>query len=318
MMNYFDALLSDIIGKATKVLNADLSILFLYDSKTDELWASAIQDDEVTEIRIPSDKGLAGSAFKSGEAINIADAYKDPGFEKQIGIKSDYHIHSALYMPVIDKQGKTIGVIEVFNKNTGEPFAKQDENILRKFSKEVADVIDKHDKWISFIPGLCLVAGVMLLTSLLHSLLPGSLEKVIGDVLIAIFLGLLINNLFIIPIGMIPGIRFALRHMLRLAVILLGCRLAFTQLIAIGGKAVIMVTILILAALTVAHILGRIAKIPVKLATLIGIGTAVCGNTAIAAIAPVIKAKDDDFSFAVATNTWDFRMYFLVPGSVHR
>ena len=150
MMNYFDALLSDIIGKATKVLNADLSILFLYDSKTDELWASAIQDDEVTEIRIPSDKGLAGSAFKSGEAINIADAYKDPGFEKQIGIKSDYRIHSALYLPVIDKQGKTIGVIEVFNKNTGEPFAKQDENILRKFSKEIADVIDKHDKWISF------------------------------------------------------------------------------------------------------------------------------------------------------------------------
>ncbi|MCP4114230.1 MAG: putative sulfate exporter family transporter [Desulfobacteraceae bacterium] len=141
------------------------------------------------------------------------------------------------------------------------------------------------------------------MTSLLHALLPGASKKVISDVLIALSLGLLINNFFIIPIRMIPGIRFALRQMLRLAVILLGCRIAFTQLIAIGGKAVIMVTVLILVALVTSYLLGRIAKIPPKLAILIGVGTAVCGNTAIAAIAPVIHAQEEEFSFAIATNT---------------
>jgi uncharacterized integral membrane protein (TIGR00698 family) len=56
-------------------------------------------------------------------------------------------------------------------------------------------------------------------------------------------------------------------------------------------------------ALTAAHLLGRAAGIPGRLATLIGVGTAVCGNSAIAATAPVIRAHDDEVSFAIATNT---------------
>jgi uncharacterized integral membrane protein (TIGR00698 family) len=56
-------------------------------------------------------------------------------------------------------------------------------------------------------------------------------------------------------------------------------------------------------ALATAHLLGRLAGVPGRLATLIGVGTAVCGNSAIVATAPVIGAKDDEVSFAVATNT---------------
>jgi uncharacterized integral membrane protein (TIGR00698 family) len=56
-------------------------------------------------------------------------------------------------------------------------------------------------------------------------------------------------------------------------------------------------------ALLAAHLLGRIARVPPRLATLIGVGTAVCGNSAIVATAPVIGAHDDEVSFAIATNT---------------
>jgi uncharacterized integral membrane protein (TIGR00698 family) len=73
--------------------------------------------------------------------------------------------------------------------------------------------------------------------------------------------------------------------------------------VAIGGKAVVMIVVLMSLALLVAHTLGRLAGVPGRLATLIGVGTAVCGNTAITATAPVIHARDEEVSFAVATNT---------------
>jgi uncharacterized integral membrane protein (TIGR00698 family) len=64
-----------------------------------------------------------------------------------------------------------------------------------------------------------------------------------------------------------------------------------------------MVVVLMTIALLAAHALGRLARVPPRLATLIGVGTAVCGNSAIVAAAPVIGAHDDEVSFAVATNT---------------
>jgi uncharacterized integral membrane protein (TIGR00698 family) len=67
-------------------------------------------------------------------------------------------------------------------------------------------------------------------------------------------------------------------------------------------------------ALLVAHSLGRLAGVPGRLATLIGVGTAVCGNTAITATAPVIHAQDEEVSFAIATNTlFGTAAVFLYP-----
>ncbi len=273
-MGYLNALLSDIAKKSTRILKANLSITIRYDDAKEELRTPGKQDDE-----------------------------KAPEYDSKIELGPDPSVRSSLYMPVTTRKGKELGTIEVFNKKSGEPFTEEDKNVLEKLSREIGGVIDTSNRWSSCIPGLCLVGGIILFSTLIHGLLPGDSKKVIGDVLIALLLGLLINNCFIIPIKMIPGIRFALRQMLRLAVVLLGCRLAFTQLIAVGGKAVIMVTILISVALAVSYFLGRIAKIPPKLAILLGVGTAVCGNTAIAAIAPVIDAKGNDFTFAIATNT---------------
>jgi uncharacterized membrane protein YadS len=101
---------------------------------------------------------------------------------------------------------------------------------------------------------------------------------------------------------------------LRTAIVLLGATFSFAQVVAIGGKALLMVVALMLLALAVAHTLGRLMGTPGRLATLIGVGTAVCGNTAIVATAPVIGARDDEVSFAIATNTLFGTMaVFLYP-----
>src|SRR5207253_10079424 len=107
---------------------------------------------------------------------------------------------------------------------------------------------------------------------------------------------------------------FSFHSLLRVAIVLLGAQFSFAQVVAIGGKAVLMILILMSLALLVAHGLGRLAGVPGRLATLIGVGTAVCGNTAITATAPVIHARDEEVSFAVATNTlFGTAAVFLYP-----
>ena len=124
-----------------------------------------------------------------------------------------------------------------------------------------------------------------------------------GEVIIAVLLGLLVGNLTPLPDTLAPGIKFSFRTILPAAIVLLGARFSFQQVVAIGGRAIIVIAILMTLALLVAHGLGRLLGVPGKLATLIGIGTAICGNSAISATAPVIKARDEDVSFAIATNT---------------
>ena len=100
-----------------------------------------------------------------------------------------------------------------------------------------------------------------------------------------------------------PDIKFALQRVLRLGIILLGLRLSLQAVAKIGLSALVLVLVCISVALTLAYLAGRFFKIPARLALLIGVGTAICGNSAIIATAPVIEAKDEDVSFAVATIT---------------
>lgn len=124
-----------------------------------------------------------------------------------------------------------------------------------------------------------------------------------GEVIVAVLLGLVVGNVFRVPKIAQPGIRFAFQTLLRAAIVLLGATFSLRAALAIGGRALVMVVALMTLALLAAHLLGRLLAVPGRLATLIGVGCAVCGNTAISAVAPVIGARDEETSFAIATNT---------------
>ncbi|HYQ95810.1 MAG TPA: putative sulfate exporter family transporter, partial [Candidatus Eisenbacteria bacterium] len=156
---------------------------------------------------------------------------------------------------------------------------------------------------VPHVPGLLLAVACGIAARLLHGLLPPKPAAVLGEVVIAVLLGLVVGNAIVLPPPFAPGIRFSFHSLLRVAIVILGAQFSFIQVVSIGGKAVIMIVILMTLALTVAHALSRLAGVPDRLATLIGVGTAVCGNTAITATAPVIRAQDEEVSFAVATNT---------------
>lgn len=153
------------------------------------------------------------------------------------------------------------------------------------------------------LPGLIITVACAIVARLLHGILPAKGGAIVGEVVIAVLLGLVIGNVLTLPAALAPGIRFSFHSLLRVAIVVLGAQFSFMQVVAIGGKAVLMIVILMCLALLVAHSLGRLAGVPGRLATLIGVGTAVCGNTAITATAPVIHAQDEEVSFAIATNT---------------
>jgi len=131
------SMLSKVMSEATRMLKADRSSLFLNDPKTEELWLQVGEGLDATQIRFPNHLGIAGTVFTSGETINIPHAYADlrfnPAFDKQTG----YFTRSILCVPVVNKDGKTIGVTQILNKRGG-PFNEEDEQRLKAFTAQIS------------------------------------------------------------------------------------------------------------------------------------------------------------------------------------
>jgi len=134
-------MLLQIAQKAAEVMEADRCTLFLYDPKTNELWSRVALGMEGKVIRIPSGAGMAGYCFKTGETVNLEDAYKDPRFNREVDGQTGYHTRSLLCMPVYNRSGGTLGVIQLLNKREGV-FANEDEAFLRTFGTHASVFIE--------------------------------------------------------------------------------------------------------------------------------------------------------------------------------
>ncbi|MDA1133189.1 MAG: GAF domain-containing protein, partial [Proteobacteria bacterium] len=134
-------LLQKVMAEATNMLKAERSTLFINDEKTNELFSRVAQGDSIGEIRLPNHLGIAGAVFTSGNAVNIPHAYADlrfnPAFDKQTG----YFTRNMLCVPVVNKNGKSIGVTQVLNKRGG-PFTDEDEQRLKAFTAQVSIALE--------------------------------------------------------------------------------------------------------------------------------------------------------------------------------
>ncbi len=136
-----DQLLQRVMTEATRILGAERSTLFLHDDSTGELFSRIAMGAKVDEIRFPNHAGIAGAVFTTGKTVNIPHAYADlrfnPSFDKQTG----FFTRSILCTPVINKQGKIIGVTQVLNKSGGA-FSQEDESRLKAFTAQVAIALE--------------------------------------------------------------------------------------------------------------------------------------------------------------------------------
>ncbi len=125
-----DALLRVIAEETKNAIQADRCTVFLWDKDTDELWSKvALGLDSSQEIRFPADKGLAGYVVKTGESLNIVDAYNDSRFNPEVDTKTGYRTKTILCMPIMNNNREIIGAFQVINKIDGV-FTKNDEDLL--------------------------------------------------------------------------------------------------------------------------------------------------------------------------------------------
>jgi len=129
---------------------------------------------------------------------------------------------------------------------------------------------------------------------------------IIGGPVIAIVAGMLIANVF--PgvmdsqkINLQDGVRFTSKKLLQYSIILLGFEMNLFNVVKVGSQSLLIMLFTLTAAFLVAFFVGRLLKLPGDTTTLIGVGTSICGGSAIAATAPVIRAKDEDVTQAIST-----------------
>jgi adenylate cyclase len=134
-------LLRRVMSEATRMLKADRSTLFLHNEKTKELWSEIGEGLNAVEIRLPDHVGIAGAVFQARKTINIPYAYADLRFSPAFDKKTGYFTRSILCVPVINKNGKCIGVTQSLNK-AGGPFTAEDEARLKAFTAQVSIALE--------------------------------------------------------------------------------------------------------------------------------------------------------------------------------
>jgi uncharacterized integral membrane protein (TIGR00698 family) len=144
--------------------------------------------------------------------------------------------------------------------------------------------------------------GILLAILLaLGASLLGKYFPIIGGPVFGIILGMILGNLFTKPEGTVAGLKFTSKTILQWAIIALGGGLSLTQVYKVGMSSLSVMVFTLSAAFITAYLLGRLMHIPGKLTSLIGMGTAICGGSAIAAIAPIIEAEDQEIAYAIST-----------------
>ena len=153
------------------------------------------------------------------------------------------------------------------------------------------------------LPGL-LLAGAVGLTAHLAASLAFPYALAVGfEVPMAMLLGLIVVNVGGVADWAMPGVKLAVKYVLGVGIVLLGLRLNLAAIAAIGSQAIWLVLAAMAAACGFAVLVGRRLGVDARVALLIGIGSSVCGNSAIVAAAPVVRADEREVSFAVATIT---------------
>ena len=143
--------------------------------------------------------------------------------------------------------------------------------------------------------GILLCVGIALPAWYLGKLLP-----VVGGPVFAILLGMILT-LFIKDKGVMQaGIAYTSKKILQYAVVLLGFGMNLSTVLATGQQSLPIILTTITAALVIAYVLHKALKMPSKISTLVGVGSCICGGSAIAATAPVIGAEDEEIAQSIS------------------
>jgi sigma-B regulation protein RsbU (phosphoserine phosphatase) len=138
-----DALLRVIVEKASNVVEAERTSIFIFDQARNRLWTRVAQGMAGTTIELPLGVGVAGDVAKTLKPVNIPDAYADSRFNSEFDRRSGFRTRSILAAPVLDAQGQLLGVIQSVNKTTAPAFSVEDESLMIALASHVAVAMER-------------------------------------------------------------------------------------------------------------------------------------------------------------------------------
>ena len=164
-----------------------------------------------------------------------------------------------------------------------------------------------YKQYLVVIPGIVLAFVLYTLSQGFNNIigieLLGYEKSPISTAMIAILLGMVFGNIFQMRDSFVKGLNFTQTYILKFGIICLGIQLKPFEFLEFGSIAIPLIIICIVSVLIVIKLLIKKLKIPTRMAYLISIGSTVCGTTAIMATAPVIGAKKNEVSYAIANIT---------------
>lgn len=158
------------------------------------------------------------------------------------------------------------------------------------------------------LPGIILSLIIAYIARFIENILP---SHIIGGSVIALFMGMILNN-FIHTEGVLKeGISFTSKRLLKFAIILFGASLNISIVLNVGKLSLYVMVFTLLTCFGGGYFIGKALGLNWKMSNLISAGTGICGGSAIAAIAPVIEAEDTDIAYAMSA-TFLFDMFMII------
>jgi len=151
------------------------------------------------------------------------------------------------------------------------------------------------------LPGISLCVLVTLAATLLQGVemrLAG--QAYLEALVLAILLGVALRTVWTPGRAFEPGIVFCAKILLEVAVVLLGASVSVRTVLALGPALLVGIALIVAVAIGVSYALCRLLGLPQRMAILIACGNSICGNSAIAAVAPIIGADGDDIAASIA------------------
>lgn len=156
-------------------------------------------------------------------------------------------------------------------------------------------------KFQNILPGLALSLAVSAVAIGLEKIEEHYTGKAWLEALVlAILLGTAVRTLFRPGKQFAKGISFSAKLLLEIAVVLLGASISVSAVVAAGPGLIMGIAAVVALAITLSYGIGRLLKLPHRMAVLVACGNSICGNSAIAATAPVIGADSEDVAASIA------------------
>ncbi|MGB4587724.1 MAG: YeiH family protein [Clostridiaceae bacterium] len=167
------------------------------------------------------------------------------------------------------------------------------------------------EKWNNIAPGVLLSACVAIIAMFLSSLIPGD---IIGATVMALLVGMSLNPILNKYKQFNAGVSYTGKMVLRAGIVLMGVNMNFSEVLSVGKYSLFVMIFTMATAFGAGNLIGKMFGMNWKLTNLLSVSTAICGGSAVAAVGPVIKAKDEDVAYAISsTFLFDILTVVVIP-----